>query len=81
MKQEDNHSPSKANSTTYYPNTCIEEKLSNNEFQTTRVKMINNLKEETQKLVFDLKENKNKQLNELRENINKWMKLRRLPRI
>jgi hypothetical protein len=37
-------------------NTCTEEKLSNNEFQKTIVKMINKLKEETQKLIFDLKE-------------------------
>jgi hypothetical protein len=56
MKQEDNHSPSKANSTTKDQNTCIEEELSNNEFQKTVVKIINNLKEETQKLVFDLRE-------------------------
>jgi hypothetical protein len=47
MKQQENHSPSKANSTTKEPNTCIEEELSNNEFQKTIVKMINNLKDET----------------------------------
>jgi hypothetical protein len=57
MKQQDNHSPSKANSTTKDLNTCVEEELSNNEFQKTIVKMINDLKEETQNLVTDLKEN------------------------
>jgi hypothetical protein len=31
MKQQDNLSPSKANSTTKDPDTCIEEELSNNE--------------------------------------------------
>jgi hypothetical protein len=31
MKQQYNHSPSKANSTMKDPNTCIEEELSNNE--------------------------------------------------
>jgi hypothetical protein len=66
MKQQDNHSPSKANSTTKDPNTCLEEELSNNEFQKTIIKMVNNLKEETQKLVLDLKEAMNKQLNELK---------------
>jgi hypothetical protein len=66
MKQQDNHSPSKANSTTKDPNTCLEEELSNNEFQKTIIKMVNNLKEETQKLVPDLKEAMNKQLNELK---------------
>jgi hypothetical protein len=65
MKQQDNHSPSKANSTT---NTCIEEELSNNWFQKTIVKVINDLKEETQKLILDLKEDVNKQLNKLKEN-------------
>jgi hypothetical protein len=57
MKQQDNHSPSKANSTTKDLNTCVEEELSTNEFQKTIVKMINDLKEETQNLVTDLKEN------------------------
>jgi hypothetical protein len=33
IKKSDNHSPSKANSTTKDPNTYIEEELSNNEFQ------------------------------------------------
>jgi hypothetical protein len=33
MKQQDSHSPSKANSTTKDLKTCIEEELSNNEFQ------------------------------------------------
>jgi DNA-directed RNA polymerase specialized sigma24 family protein len=59
MKQQDNHAPSKANSTTEDPNTDVEEELSNNEFQKTILKMINDLKEETQKLVF---ENVNKQM-------------------
>jgi hypothetical protein len=59
MKQQDNCSPSKANSTTKDPN-------SNNEFQKTMAKMINDFKEEKQKLVFDHKENVNKQLNELK---------------
>jgi hypothetical protein len=71
MKWQDNHSPSKANSTAKDPNTCIEEELSNNESQKTIVKMINDLKEETQKRILDLKENVNKQLNELKENTNK----------
>jgi hypothetical protein len=64
MKQQDNHSPSKVNSTTKDLNTCIGEEISNNEFQKTIVKMINdhNLKEETQKLVLDLKEDVNKQM-------------------
>jgi hypothetical protein len=35
MKQQNNHSSSKANSTTKDANTCVEEKLSNNEFQKT----------------------------------------------
>jgi hypothetical protein len=55
MKRQDNHSLSKANSTTKYPNTCVEEELSNNDFQKTIVKMIKNLKEGTEKLEFDLK--------------------------
>jgi hypothetical protein len=71
MKQKDNLSPSKANSTTSNPNNYIVEELSNNEFQKTIVKVINDLKEETQKLVFDLKEDRNKQLNELKENTNR----------
>jgi hypothetical protein len=32
-EQQENLSPSKTNSTTKDPNTCIEEELSNNEFQ------------------------------------------------
>jgi hypothetical protein len=56
MKQQDNHSPSKANSTTKDPNTYVEEELSNNEFQKTIIKMTNDFKEETQKLVLYLKE-------------------------
>jgi hypothetical protein len=55
MKQQDNYSPSKANYTTKYPNNSVEEEQSNNKFQKTVVKMINDLKQETQKLVFDLK--------------------------
>jgi ectoine hydroxylase-related dioxygenase (phytanoyl-CoA dioxygenase family) len=83
MKQQGNHSPSKANSSTEDQNTCAKEALSNNEFQKTISNycyiVINNLKEETQKLVFDLKENKNKQLNELKENTNKQInEVRRL---
>jgi hypothetical protein len=42
-----NCSPSKVNSTSKDPNTCVEEEVSNNKFQKTIVKMINNLKEET----------------------------------
>jgi hypothetical protein len=71
MKQQDDHSPSKANSTTKDLNTCIEGEISNKEFQKIAVKMINNLKEETQKLVIYLKEDVNKQLNELKENKNR----------
>jgi hypothetical protein len=59
MKQ-DNCSPSKANSSIKDPDTCIEEKLSNNEFQKTIIKLMNDFKEETQNLVFDIKENMNK---------------------
>jgi hypothetical protein len=39
MKQQDNHSPSKANSTTKDPNNCVEEELSNNEIQKTIAKI------------------------------------------
>jgi hypothetical protein len=60
MKLQDYRSPSKANPTNKDPNTWIEEKLPNNEFLKKIVKMINDLKEETQKLVFDLKEKVNK---------------------
>jgi hypothetical protein len=60
MKQQGNFSPTKANSTTKDPNTYVEEKLSNNESQKTTIKMIDDLKVQTQKLVFDLKENVNK---------------------
>jgi hypothetical protein len=70
MKQQDTLSPSKANSITKDLNTCIEENLSNNEFQKTVIKVINDLEEETQKLMFDLKKDMNKQLNELKENAN-----------
>jgi type II secretory pathway component PulJ len=71
MTQQNNHSSSKANSTTKDLNTCVDEQLLNNEFQNTIVKMINDPKEETQKLVFYLKEDVNEQLNELKENTNK----------
>jgi hypothetical protein len=40
-------------------NICVEEELSNNEFEKI-VKMTNDLKKEAQKLVFDLKEDVNK---------------------
>jgi hypothetical protein len=70
MKQ-DNCFSSKANSTTNDLNTCVEEEIVNHEFQKTIVKMINDLKEGTQKPVFELKEDMNKQLNELKENTNK----------
>jgi hypothetical protein len=33
LKQQDNHSPSKVNSTTKYPNTYVEEEPSNNELK------------------------------------------------
>jgi uncharacterized FlaG/YvyC family protein len=70
MKQQDNCFPSKANSITKNLNTCLEE-ISKHGLQKIIVKMINNLKEETQKLVFDLKEDVNKQLIEVKDNINK----------
>jgi hypothetical protein len=54
----------------------MQKEISNNEFQRTIVKMINDLKEETQKLVFVLKGDMNKQLNEFEENTNRGMKLR-----
>jgi gas vesicle protein len=73
VKQQDNSSPSKANSTTRDVNICEEEKISNTEFQKIMVRMINELKEETQKLVTDFKEEMSKQLNELKENTNKQM--------
>jgi hypothetical protein len=44
------------------------EEISKIKFQKIIVRMINQLKEETQKLVSDLKEYMNKQLNELKEN-------------
>jgi hypothetical protein len=55
MKEQGNHSPSKTNSTTKEPNTCIEKELLNNEFQKTTVKIFNDLKKETQKLLLNLK--------------------------
>jgi hypothetical protein len=39
VKQQDTHSPSKANSTTKDPNTSTKEELLNKEFQKTVVKM------------------------------------------
>jgi hypothetical protein len=71
MKQQNNCSPSKANSTTKDLNNCIEKVIANTEFQEIIVKMINDLKEETQKPVSDLKEDVNKQLSELKENTNR----------
>jgi hypothetical protein len=47
MKQQVNHSTSKAYATAKDLNTFIEEEISNNEFQKTTVKTINDLKEET----------------------------------
>jgi hypothetical protein len=47
MKEQDNCSLSKANSTTKDLNTCVEEELSNNKFQKIIVKMINELKKPT----------------------------------
>jgi hypothetical protein len=67
MKYQDNCSPSKGNHTTKNLNTCVEEEISNTECQETIVKMINELKEETQKLVPDLKDNVNKQLGKYRQ--------------
>jgi hypothetical protein len=68
MKQHDNCSPSEANSTTKDLNNCVKKAISNGEFQKTIIKVINELKEETQKLASYLKEDVNKQLNELKEN-------------
>jgi hypothetical protein len=68
MKYQDNCSPSKVNSSIKDLNTCVVEGISNNEFQKTKVKMVNDLQEEPQKLLLDLKEDVNKQLNELKEN-------------
>jgi hypothetical protein len=60
MKQQDNCSPSKANSTTKDLNNCIEKEISNIKFQKIIVRSINKLKEETQKLASDLKEDVSK---------------------
>jgi F0F1-type ATP synthase membrane subunit b/b' len=73
MKQQDNHSPSKANSYTKDLNNSIEEETSIIEFQKTILSMINKLKEEIQKLVSDLKEHVNKELNRPKVNTNKLM--------
>jgi hypothetical protein len=51
MKPQDKSSPLKANSTTKDLNKSKEKELSNIEFQNKIVRMINELKEETQKLV------------------------------
>jgi hypothetical protein len=45
MKEQENYSSSKANSTIKDIKTCIEEEISNNKYQKTILKMINNLKE------------------------------------
>jgi hypothetical protein len=50
MKEQDNCSPTKTNSTTKDQNTCIEEALSNNEFQKTIIKIINDLKKRNTKV-------------------------------
>jgi hypothetical protein len=47
MKQQDNCSPSKAFPTTKDLNAYVEEDISNNKFQKTIVKMINQLKKES----------------------------------
>jgi hypothetical protein len=71
VKQQDNHSPSKANSNTKDLYSCEEKEISNIEFQKIIVRMINELKENIQKLVSDHIENVNKQLSELKENTNR----------
>jgi hypothetical protein len=81
MKQQDNCSLSKANSTTKDLNTCIKEEISNNELQKITIKMINDLKEETQKLELNLKQDMNKQMSSKRIQTNRRMKLRRPSRI
>jgi hypothetical protein len=53
MKEQDDRSPSKANSITKDVNNCIEEDITNTEFRTRMVKMINKFKKGTQKLVSD----------------------------
>jgi hypothetical protein len=47
MKQQDNSSPSKANSVTKDLNNCEEKEISKTEFQKILVRMDNELKEET----------------------------------
>jgi hypothetical protein len=81
MKQQDNCSPSKANSTTKDPDISIKEELSTNEFRKNIVKMINDLKEKTQKFVFDIKVDMNKQMSSKKIQTNRSMKLIRLFRI
>jgi hypothetical protein len=71
VKQHGNISPLKTNSTTKDLNNNEEEEIANIEFQKPIVKMINELKEETQKVVCELKEDMNKQLNEFKKNSNK----------
>jgi hypothetical protein len=60
-------SPSKANSITKDLNNSEKEEISNIEFQKIVVRVVNDLKEDTQKLVSDLKEDVDKQLSELKE--------------
>jgi hypothetical protein len=60
MKEQDDRSPSKVNSNTRDLNNSIEEEITNIEFQKPIERMINKLKEGTQKLVSDLKEDVNK---------------------
>jgi hypothetical protein len=60
MKEQDDRSPSKVNSNTKDLNNSIEEEITNIEFQKPIERMINKLKEGTQKLMSDLKEDVNK---------------------
>jgi hypothetical protein len=55
MKQQGSSSPLKVNSTTKDLNNSNEEETPNTEFQKIIVRMVNELKEETQKLVSELK--------------------------
>jgi ABC-type Fe3+-citrate transport system substrate-binding protein len=71
MKQQGNSSPLKANFTTKDLNNSEEEEIANIKSPKIIVRMINELKEETQKLVSELKEDMNKQLRQLKEDSNK----------
>jgi excinuclease UvrABC nuclease subunit len=62
---------SKLNFTTKDLNNNEEKEISNIEFQKIIERIINKVKEETQKLVSDLKEDMNKQIKELKENSNR----------